>query len=1378
MAEFKAKFEKLNNANYTNWRFKMELLLKRDNLWMVISTEKPVEPVGAADVAGMVEYQNEMKEWIRKDEKAFSIIGLSIEDDQIVHIRNEKTAVGAWNELKQYHEKATLSNKVHLNRQICTTKMDEGGSVLEHINRMQDLFVNLKNISDAEVSESWSVAMLLSSLPRSYDTLITALEARKEDELTFAFVQQKLIAEFERRINGDGNYDEKALKAKFQTKRNEVSCFFCKKPNHIKKDCPDYIKWKAKKEKQSSANASKNSDKSNSDKAKVAEHRDFLFTIGKFKRGEIQKGDAIVAKYGEIQTNDAIIARYGEIQKDVIVSGGSEEVNHDYVNVVGQSKKKIGWLIDSGATRHVVNNKDFFSELDETYRGVIEVGNGNEVKVFGIGSGNVYVINQKGTVNKVMVREVLFSPEMVSNLLSIGKLTDKGFEILFRHKACEIFENDKQVAVADRTENLYELRVKDKANVSISGHKENCIHDWHQRLGHRDPEAIRKMKADGLIEDMKIVECGVIELCESCAKGKMSRVPFPKKSLSETRQPLDLIHSDVCGPMRTQTPSGKRYVVTFIDDFSRFTVIQLLSHKSEVEGCIKQFIEMVKNKFGRKPKVIRTDRGGEYTGKQLGDYLKSEGIQSQLTAGYSPQQNGIAERKNRSIIEMARCMLLNANLPHTFWGEAVTAAVYIQNRTITRATNSIPIVKWDGTKISLNHLRVFGTKCFVHIPAEKRKKLDHTSTEMIFMGYDSASKAYRCYDPITKKLTVSRDVKFDKNQFGNNQLDTEKSLENLIGVNLGSSTEGEKVTTDEEVVQENELQFEEEPEQGEEDFHTPDDHRALPNNENSIIGMRRVSQRINKGIPPRRLADEMYVAVHEVKEPRSYNEAISCKDKDKWIAAMHEEMKSLKTNNTWEITNFPDDRRAIGCKWVFKAKTNIDGTVQRYKARLVAQGFSQKFGTDYNEIFAPVVRQATFRTLLSVASQKKLMVEHLDAKTAFLNGNLEETIFMKQPPGFSDGGADRVCLLKKSIYGLKQAAKAWNDAIHGVLINAGFAQSKNDQCLYSKFIDNNWCYVLIYVDDITVACKTKEQIAAIESILSSKFEMQNLGKIKHYLGIEVTQDDAGNFELCQSSYIEQIASKFGLQDAKEAKTPMDVSYYKSSTGSSAQIINNEEYQKLMGCLLYVSVNSRPDIAASISILAQKVSNPTQDDWNQLKRAVKYLKATANLRLKLSDVAEKKTDLVGYADANWAEDRDSRKSNSGYAFFYNGGLINWSCRKQNCVSLSSTEAEFIALSDACQEAIWLQRLLKDMHQNIGLPTLMNEDNQSCLKIIKEEKFSNRTKHIDTKLHFVKDYIDKKLIECKYCPTDEMITDLFTKPLSIQKHIYLRNRCKLI
>lgn len=427
-------------------------------------------------------------------------------------------------------------------------------------------------------------------------------------------------------------------------------------------------------------------------------------------------------------------------------------------------------------------------------------------------------------------------------------------------------------------------------------------------------------------------------------------------------------------------------------------------------------------------------------------------------------------------------------------------------------------------------------------------------------------------------------------------------------------------------------------------------------------------------------------------------------------------------------------------------------------------------------MFAPVVRQTTFRLLLSIAAKQRMQVSHFDVKTAFLNGSLNEIIYMKQPPGFIEDDSSKVCLLKKSLYGLKQAARSWNEAIHKVLIDADFQQSKEDHCLYSRYIGECWCYVLIYVDDLVIVWKFESQIQYIEKMLSTHFEIKNLGPIKQYLGMQVTQDGDGNSEVCQSNYINRMASIFGLQDAKPAKTPMEVGYGKND--KMTLLGDNTKYQKLIGHLLYVSVNSRPDVAAGVSILAQRVSSPTQEDWDQLKRVVKYMKSTAQFKLKLSNIKGGDQQLIGYADADWAEDKLTRKSNSGQMFFFNGGTISWSCRKQTLVTLSTTEAEFVSLSEACKEALWLRKLLIDMHQKLGSPKIIYEDNQSCLELIKEEYMSLRTKHIDTKACFVKDYVDRGFIKCVYCPTNEMIADLLTKPLSYDKHKKLRERCNVV
>lgn len=380
-----------------------------------------------------------------------------------------------------------------------------------------------------------------------------------------------------------------------------------------------------------------------------------------------------------------------------------------------------------------------------------------------------------------------------------------------------------------------------------------------------------------------------------------------------------------------------------------------------------------------------------------------------------------------------------------------------------------------------------------------------------------------------------------------------------------------------------------------------------------------------------------------------------------------EELQSIESNQTWELVDLPPGKRAIGCKWVFTRKRNSNGQVQRYKARLVAQGFSQRYGTDYYEVFAPVVRQATFRTLMSVAAKRKMMVKQFDVKTAFLHGQLEEEIFMKQPPGFAVKNAEnKVCRLKKSLYGLKQAARAWNQRLHEVLLSIGYEQGEADPCLYRKCVNGKWSYVLIYVDDLIAASEDPMIVDILERTLKSEFEIKSLGDIRCYLGLDVERNEAGDYFISQRKYIADVVQCANLQDAKPSSIPLDPGYEKHAD-QGTPLPDNQVYQQIVGKLLYLAVNSRPDISASISILSRKTANPSQQDWNELKRVVRYLKGTCDMKLRLSNIGEP-SELVGYADADWAECREDRKSNSGYIFQYNGGTISWACRKQTCVSL--------------------------------------------------------------------------------------------------------------
>lgn len=387
---------------------------------------------------------------------------------------------------------------------------------------------------------------------------------------------------------------------------------------------------------------------------------------------------------------------------------------------------------------------------------------------------------------------------------------------------------------------------------------------------------------------------------------------------------------------------------------------------------------------------------------------------------------------------------------------------------------------------------------------------------------------------------------------------------------------------------------------------------------------------------------------------------------------------------------------------------------------------------------------------------------HLDVKTAYLHGELEEELFMHQPPGFEVPGKEHlVCRLRKSIYGLKQSARCWNRRLHEVLVSMGFKRSSADPCLYTKSIGDSLAYLLVYVDDLVLGCMDKSVAAKIIEQLKRKLDISSLGELKYFLGMEIERID-GKYSISLRGYIEKLAARFGMSEAKPAKTPMDEGFLKLQNGEKLE--DESLYRSLVGALLYVAVHARPDIAISASILGRRVSCPTQTDWTAAKRVVRYLLGTKHWKLSYDG---RTGDLLGFTDADWAGDVESRKSTSGFAFLYAGAAISWISRKQSSVTLSSMEAEYVSLSEACQEAIWLRSLLEDFGQRQLGATVIHEDNQSCIAFVKAERATRRSKHIETREQFVRNLCDEGKVRLEYCSTDAMTADILTKPLGAQK-----------
>lgn len=487
-------------------------------------------------------------------------------------------------------------------------------------------------------------------------------------------------------------------------------------------------------------------------------------------------------------------------------------------------------------------------------------------------------------------------------------------------------------------------------------------------------------------------------------------------------------------------------------------------------------------------------------------------------------------------------------------------------------------------------------------------------------------------------------------------------------------------------------------------------------------------------------------------------------------------MRSLTENNTWNLVELPEGRKAIKTKWIFKTKRDEKGNILRYKARYVAKGCAQKFGQDYVETFAPVVRYSTIRLLMALALKRGLKVDQMDAITAFLQGDLSEVIYVEQPEYFTDG-TNKVGKLNRAMYGLKQAGREWNRTLVNALKSFDLIQSKVDPCVfYNHKLD---LIVAIYVDDILIFWRDAAALAKIKQSLCNTFKMKDMGSAKHILGIRVNQGD-GFIELDQSAYIKSILERFNLENSKAVATPGETSVKLSAKPDSNEADDEEElakipYQEAVGCLLYLSQGTRPDIAHSITSVSRFNSNYRMTHWRAVKRIFRYLNGSINLKLRYSNTID--DDLNGYTDADWASEVDKRRSCTGYVFKLANAAVTWHSSYQKTVAKSTADAEYMSLSDGVAEALWLRQLINELDKNLAKTISIKCDSQSAIDLSETDAYRSNTKHIDVRYHFIREKIKQKIVKVNHVRTEEMVADNLTKAVPKDKHWFCVNQCGL-
>ncbi|KAG8501579.1 hypothetical protein CXB51_003840 [Gossypium anomalum] len=1050
------------------------------------------------------------------------------------------------------------------------------------------------------------------------------------------------------------------------------------------------------------------------------------------------------------------------------------------------------WCPDSGATHHVCrNDSDLHGSTPYSGNSSLLMGNGVSTRITSVGNAVI------PTPQKLLhLSNVLCVPSIRKNLLSVSKFaTDNNVFFEFHPSYCVIKDiQTREILLRGQVrDGLYHFSASSSSlTPSVnSATFQDCSPNtdvfslWHKRLGHPADTVVKNVLASCQISCNKSHLTGV---CVACQQGKSHKLPFSQSNTKYVGL-FELVVSDLWGPAAIPC-EGNLYYVSFIDMTSRFTWIYLIRQKSQAIECFSQFQKMVFTQFGKHIKQFQSDWGGEF--RAFSSVLANQGILHRVSCPYTSEQNGVAERKHRHVVETGITLLAQANLPMDYWGYAFCSATHLINRLPTSVLDGkTPFQCLFNRAPSYDHLRVFCCCCcFSYLRPFGSHKLEFRSQPSTFLGYSPNHKGYFCLTP-DGKVIVSRHVMFDENKFlsslppnSSDQLPLNTTTYVPVVRSCNSNKNRPDSVVETSVGSSNGVQSNF-PATGsvspQSSTSRSADREEVPSTVVSptappdvslvsVINTHAMVTRSKAGIfKPRALCTNKV----EV-EPRTVEEALSHPD---WRLAVQAEFDALLANSTWVLCPLPSGRKAIGCKWLFKIKKNPDGTISRRKARLVAKGCSQVPGCDFKETFSPVVKPVTIRLILSVAVTKGWHIRQVDVNNAFLNGDLTDDVFMHQPPGyeqFGPNGERLVCQLTKALYGLRQAPRAWFDKLKQFLVSAGFTVSKSDASLFVRLSSDHTVYVLVYVDDIVITGSSVDEINCFVQMLHNQFALKDMGELHYFLGIEVSKSSSGSIHLCQRKYIRELLTRSSMANARSVHTPM-ITSSQLSKDEGEPLADPTEYRSIAGALQYI-VLTRPNIAYAVNRVCQFMHAPTTLHMVALKHILRYLSGTLSHGLVFCK--SDRLSLVGYADANWGLDFDDRRSTTGYFVYYGDNPISWCSKKQQVVSRSTAEAEYQSLAAAASDVTWLVSLLTELNlSSVDLPTVWC-DNSSAVAVAANPVLHSKFKHVELDLFFVREMVARGELVVSEVPACDQVADVLTKPLSASMFTQFCRRLRVV
>ena len=1418
MEEFsieKPRMPKLTGPNYRIWSIQAKLMLQAQDLWGIVEsapeapkTDEAATTVSAA--AGGEDTEKALKAKAKEAKASFLILSLCGTEPQY-SISELETAHEKWEKLKEIYAPVgaqQLGEKLRAFNSYAARSNDVGiAHIIADLDRLQ---AEIGGISPAQKpsNEAKAAALInvVSMKGQRYDSIISQIEI---GGITAYDKIAALLTNFERRFLASKPAKETALQAeapssgrdrsgkaqKGQKKKFSGECHYCGKPGHKKADC-----FSRKRDEAAGENTGRKGGKA---------------STGPLAAPGGGKGLSPPPQDAHVASETSWVAKE--------IDPGAPEHGYD-ANWAGDKvlgPQEMSWVIDSGCTRHMTYDRESFTEYHPLDR-LIQVNVANGATIDAVAEGTVSlqtIVN--GSKRWVKIHNVLHVPDLSGSLISVSHLQDRGIMTRTTDSGKMLLElNGRTVGTANRIGRSYvlsgvgpESAIAYRAVAKAMTLEEAKI--WHRRYGHLTSQSLRRVHTvvDGITSSIK----DITEPCDSCRMTKSTKV-INRQAPERATRPLERVHSDIWGPYRVAAINGATYFVTFTDEYTRKSWVYLATSREQLRTIFTEFRIRTELESSRKVTILRCDNGGEYKGLEP-TFSSQYGIKFEYTTAYTPHQNGVSERLNRSLVSAARAMINDACLPYELWGEAVMAASYLRNRTPIGPGGITPEEAYTGKKPSVSHLRAWGCVAYAHLAPEQRNgdKLAPNAIRTALVGYMPTSKQYRLYDPDQKRIIISTSPRFEEGQ----RLSIPGYAPSDIGVisfdpmeadptakisktdaslpTLPTADDAEDIPV---VLTPPASEPSESDDEGEGDKlpatpappSTPSTPPQLirsifaddvPSPEHSDIESAQQLHREElsqdpaptrsgrQRNAPRRFDEEVFsraalISPHEVPIPRDYESAVQDPIHGaEWAEAIDEELKMLQSLGTWEPAQLPKGKKTVGCRWVFNVKYTPTGLIDRFKARLVAQGFSQVPGDDYLETFSPTIRAESLRLMLAIGAAEDLEMHQIDVVSAYPRSDLHAEIYMRLPEGLSSP-TDGVLRILKSLYGLKQSGREWYIEACAGLKELGLGPLFGDPSIFAT--PDRSLIIGLYVDDMLIMSKDAGAVNRAVQHIKKRWAIKNLGEVNHILGLRVIRDRANrSVSLDQTAYIDRMIERFGLSGANPCPSPAaDRNALEKGAGDEPEA-DQRLYQEAIGCLNWVTLGTRFDAAYVSGQLSQHCSAPTIRNWNGVLHLMRYLMGTRDLRLTFGGTGGSSLNLQGFCDADYAGDRITRRSVTGHLFLLNGGLVSWASVKQRCVATSTAEAEYIALAEASKQGQWLRSLLKELrrHKLLGKGEAVPifSDNQACIAIAENPIAHRRTKHIDVRYHYIRQLVSFGKTTISYIPTKDMKADILTKPLPL-------------